>query len=389
MPATSARQLFDRLAKGQAPALVVLLGSDPYWLELCRKHLLERFVPDAAREWAVTRLSAAECELEEVLGRAQSRPMLAPVQLVFVTEAEVWERGDEDGKSKKAPKKSSSESEEDSGSGSGAESEAEAHSSRKAKSKAGAKSALEHSIAALAAYLEDPAPFTVLIFEVEKLDQRTRFARLLGDHALIVQLDATDVDPAQLAMEMARGLGVTLEPAAAARVAESTGGRAARMAIELEKLTCHVGDRKRITASEVRDLVVTEGNAEVWELADLFAAGKRGRALELVDELLRKGETAPRLVGALAWMYRKLMVACELPRRATQWEAAKALGMRPESALAAVAQAHRLSQAKLRDSLMALAEADDRLKSRSRDDRATMEFLVARLTSGSKARVSA
>ena len=40
MPATAAEKLFERLAKGKAPAVVLLLGSDPYWRDLCRRKKL-------------------------------------------------------------------------------------------------------------------------------------------------------------------------------------------------------------------------------------------------------------------------------------------------------------------------------------------------------------
>lgn len=382
MPAASVGQLFDRLAHGKAPALIVLLGADRYWLELCRKKLVESLVPEGASDWAVTRLSAGESDLEEVLARAQMRPMLAPRQLVFVSEADLWERGEEDRKAKRravSADESGAEPNSESG-GSSEDGSSEPASKARATSKADAKKAIGQVVAALAAYLKDPAPFTVLVFDAEKLDQRTRFAHLLAEHGLIVQLEAAGANPAQLAMEMARGLGVALEPAAAVRLAEATAGRAARMSVELEKLACYAGERKTIAATDVAALVVEEGSSQVWEFADLFAAGERRRALELLDELMRRGETAPRLVGALAWMYRKLLIASELPQRVSQWEAAKALSINPQAALDAVARARRFSPVRLRESLIALGEADDRVKSRAREVRATMEFLVARLT---------
>jgi DNA polymerase-3 subunit delta len=336
MPAAAARALFEQLAKGKAPAVVLLLGSDPYWRDLCRRKLAEALVPESAREWATDRLSAEESDADDVVNRAQMRPMMAPRQLLFVGDAEAWEAGSEE--------------------------------------------KLKRTLAALTAYFENPAPFTVLVLEAEKLDQRTRFAKLLGEHALVVELEAVGADPAALAAEMARGLGVELDPAAARALVEATAGRAARMAIELEKLACYAGESRRISAADVRNLVVAEGAAEVWELADLLASGERGRALELVDELMRRGESAPGLVGALAWMFRKLVKASEVPAGSNPYQAARQLGMRPEAARIAVDHAHRLSREQLRDSLVALAEADDRLKSAGKDDRGVMAFLVARLS---------
>jgi DNA polymerase-3 subunit delta len=336
MPAAAAKSLLERLAKGKSPAVVLLLGSDPYWRDLCRRKIEETLVPESAREWALARLSAEEADAAEVMARAQMRPMLAERQVIFVGDAEAWETGGEE--------------------------------------------KLKDTIAALTAYFENPAPFTVLVLEAEKLDQRTRFAKLLGEHALVVELEAAGADPAALATEMARERGVTLEPAAARVLVEATGGRAARMAIELEKLACYAGESRKISAADVRSLVVRVGTAEVWELANLLASGERGLALELVDDLLSRGETGSGLVGALAWMFRKLVAASELPAGTNQYQAARQLGMRPASAETAIAHAHRLSREQLRDSLVALAEADNRLKSAAKDERAVMAFLVAKLS---------
>jgi DNA polymerase-3 subunit delta len=336
MPASAAERLFDQLGKGKAPAALVLLGSDSYWLRLCRRRLMETLVPEAAREWAVTRISAEEAAAVEVIGRAQMRPMLAPRQLVFVAETEAWERGNE--------------------------------------------ATLKENVEALGDYFDDPAPFTVLVFEAEKFDQRTRLARLLNERALVVDLGAPGSDLAQLAIQMARDLGMEMEREAALALAESTGGSAARMATEVEKLSCYAAQSGRITKADVRELVVAEGPAEVWELSRLLALGERGRALELAGDLMAKGDSAPQLVGALAWMFRKLVEASELSPSTNEWQAAKRLGMRPESAATAIQHARRIPKTQLREALEALAEADDRLKSTGADDRGIMEFLLARLS---------
>jgi DNA polymerase III subunit delta len=346
MPAAGPERLLEKLGKGKPPAAVVLLGEDAYWRELCRRKLIETLVPEAVRGWAVARVSAEESGMAEVIGRAQTRPMLAGHQLIFVEEAGAWEQGGDE--------------------------------------------AVKENLKALTAYFEDPAPFTTLVLEAGKFDQRTRLSRLLNEHALVVELGAPGADPARLAVEMAREQSVEIEPEAAAALAAATGGSAARMAVEVEKLACYAGERRAISAADVRELVVAEGAAEVWELADLLASRRRGAALELIDDLLRKGETGPRLVGALAYMFRKLLEASELPASANGWQAAQRLGMRPKSAETALAHARRIPRLQLRLALVLLAEADDRLKSAAADDRAIMEFLVAGLSrlgepAGSKA----
>ena len=335
MPQASANALIGRLEKGRPPAAIVLLGADSFWRDFCRRKLEEALVPPEAREWALTKVSAEEADVVEIVGRAQTLPMLAQRQLIFVATAEAWEKGGDD--------------------------------------------RMKSTVVALTAYLENPAPFTVLVLEAEKLDQRTRLAKLLAQHALVVDLDAPGLAPAQLAVQLGRERGIEFEPGAAEALAEATAGRAARLTAEVEKLACYAGETRRITAADVRELVVVEISVDVWVLADLFASGNRAKALETVDELLEKGESSPRLVGALAWMFRKLLKASELPAGTNEWQAARHLGMRPDSARAAMEHARRLTRAQLAEAFAALADADDRLKFGA-DDRMIMEFLVARLS---------
>jgi DNA polymerase III delta subunit len=86
------------------------------------------------------------------------------------------------------------------------------------------------------------------------------------------------------------------------------------------------------------------------------------------------------MIGALAWMYRKLIEARDLPAHTSGYQAARHLGMRPDSADFVVRQAHRFAKADLLAGLEALAQADSDLKSSNADPRATLEFLIAHLT---------
>jgi hypothetical protein len=56
----------------------VLLGSDAYLREHCRAQIIDAVVEPASRAWAVEHYSAADDELETVIGRARMMPMLAP-----------------------------------------------------------------------------------------------------------------------------------------------------------------------------------------------------------------------------------------------------------------------------------------------------------------------
>jgi DNA polymerase III subunit delta len=337
MAAISPEKLIDRLASGKPVAAVVLVGSDHYLREMCRNKIIEVCVPDSARDWAVARLSAREAGWAEIIGRAETMPMMAPRQVLIVEEAESAE-------------------------------------------KLGEK-ARDEVLDMLAKYFESPAPFTVLLLEAAALDGRQRFFKLLSEKGLIIELSIGPESAAVLASQMAKELGAEIDRDAAAMLAEILNGAPARMRVEIEKLATHVKDHGRIRVADVEALVVAARKYTVWQLAEMLASRQRAAALALLDNLLREGEQPVMIVGALGWMYRKLIEARDLPAHFNGFQAARPLGMRPEAAETALRQAHRTPKKDLLAGLAALADADSRLKSSNPDPRATMEFLVARLTS--------
>jgi DNA polymerase III subunit delta len=340
MPAASPEKLLDRLGSGKPVAAIVLLGDDSYLRELCRDKIIDAYVPAGARDWAVARLSARDTGWDEILGRAATLPMLAPRQVMLIDAAESVERLGED--------------------------------------------ARDEILNSLDTYFASPAPFTLLVIEVAALDRRQKFFKLLNDKALVVELSIGRESASALAAQMAGDLGVEIDRDAAALLADILNSEPARMHIEIEKLAAYVqkpAGRGRISPADVEALVVAARRNTVWQLADMLVSRNRPAALDFLDNLLREGEEPAGIVGALAWTYRKLIEASELPAHTGGYQAARQLGMRPEAAEAAVRQAHRAPKAELLAGLVALAEADSQFKSANPDPRATMEFLIARLTS--------
>jgi len=342
MARMSLEELRQRLAKDKAIPALLLLGDEPYLRDACRAALIKKFVPDAARTWAVSRFSAERGETRGALDQAQTLPMLSPRQVVFLEEAEAIERLGE--------------------------------------------KAREETLERIVAYLQDPAPFTVLVIEAEKLDMRMLLGKKLAELTLVVEVGLSErvderLDAAEaLAKTMAKEQGVTFEKGAAEDLAEFVNGDLSRLKTEVEKLSTFATERKTIRREDVGLLVISERTTTIWEVAELLASHQPRKALEFIDRLLREGEEPVLMVGGMAWMYRKLVEASEVRGVTNGWQAAKALGMRPEQAELAIRCARKISRERLLDGVQALQEADNRLKGGVKDVRAIMEFLVWRLS---------
>jgi DNA polymerase-3 subunit delta len=183
-----------------------------------------------------------------------------------------------------------------------------------------------------------------------------------------------------LARTIAKEQGVEFEKGAAEDLAEFVAADLMRLKTEIDKLATYVAEKKLIRRLDVSALVISEKTTTVWELADLLASRQGKKALGFLDRLLRDGEEPLQMLGALTWMYRKLIEASEVKGVANGWQAARALGMRAEQAELALQSARKISKPRLLGALSALRRADDRLKGGREDARTVLEFLVTELT---------
>jgi DNA polymerase-3 subunit delta len=192
-----------------------------------------------------------------------------------------------------------------------------------------------------------------------------------------------------LAEEIARGAGVRIERDAAQLLAEITDANLSAVRTEIEKLAMYVGDRQVIRRDDVSAIAISDRRYDVWQLSEMLATGDRKRAMLFLESMLREGEQPVAMVGAIAWMFRKLVEVGELPRGTQVWDVVRKLQMRKDTAELALREAHRIPRKQLEAGLLELAEADSRLKSGNAGPRAIMEFLLARLTDPGVASASA
>jgi len=342
MAMVSAESLIGRLSKSKAGSPLLLLGKDAYLRDTLRERVIEASTEPAARGWAVSRFSAGQGEFAQALAQARTVPMLARRQVVVIGEAEAIERMPEEKR------------------------EAETQN--------------------LADYLANSAPFTVLILEARELDQRTKFAKMLLEEALVVAAELPE-DPRQrartaamLAGQMAGAQDSSIEEDAAEELADLCNCDLAAMQCEIEKLVTYTGTGRPIRRADIEALVVSEKKYSVWELAEVMAMRQRGRAFHFLANVLQQGEAAPALIGTMAWMCRKLIEAQQLSPHMPPYQAAGRLGVRVTTAEIAMRHARKIPRQRLVLGLQALYDADSSLKSGQKNNRAVMEFVLARLT---------
>ncbi len=232
---------------------------------------------------------------------------------------------------------------------------------------------------ALLDYLKEPVETTTLVFVSPKLDGRLKFSQALARAAVTV--DCSPLREAQLSpwvRHEAQRLGIRLEEHANQLLKEVSGGSLYGVRRELEKLASYVPPDRTVTAGDVHVLRGIEPGASVFDLTLAIAAGHRGKVLSILARNLEAGEAPLRILGSLAWQYRRLWKAKELlASGAREAEVARTLRMDPMKVRSFLG---RFSDDHLQAALRLFFEADGQLKGGSTvHPKIVMERVLLRL----------
>lgn len=237
---------------------------------------------------------------------------------------------------------------------------------------------LEH----LSPLIEHPVPTTCLILMAQKLDGRSRFARLVKQKEYWI-----DVQPPR-----AKGLS-TFIMSEAKRRGHALGANESLILMEilgvdllaiddaLERLSLYVGPHEPITAEAIEAVVVYLPLATIWDLVDGVSALDQHRALTALCALERLREPPLRIVAMLARQFRILArMKDALSNHTDPLTAARHAGAPPFKAAELAAASRKLANARLRLAFKELAGLDQALKSSRCPPEVLLQQAVLRLS---------
>jgi DNA polymerase III subunit delta len=227
--------------------------------------------------------------------------------------------------------------------------------------------------------VNNPVESTTLVFVAPKLDGRLKFSQALTRAAITV--DCAPLRDAQLPSWIAREaerVGIRLEDGAALVLQESCGASLYGVRRELEKLASYVPPDRAVTGADVHLLRGMDPGASVFDLTLAIAEGRRGRALSILARNLEAGEAPLRILGSLAWQYRRLWKLKEsLAHGGREREAARSLRMDPWKVRSFL---DRFSEPHLQAALRLFLDTDGKLKGGSGSrPRIVLERLLLKL----------
>lgn len=249
---------------GPLPPVLLLWGAEEYLMEQAVKVLWEHATDPAMAEFNRDLFYADEVRPETLFAQAASFPMMAERRLIVVKRCE------------KAP-----------------------------------VALLDD----LGKYLNQPSPSTCMVLCAATVDKRRKvWTRVLAE---AVALEFAPLKSAELAAwlgETCLELGHPLPRPLALRLAEQLGPAPLRMAWqEAEKLCLLAGEGREISEDDLATALGMEPDMKPWDLENAVLAGETGRALAVLQSLLRRSDSEYMLLGTLGkglgrlWFMRQLM----------------------------------------------------------------------------------
>jgi len=226
-------------------------------------------------------------------------------------------------------------------------------------------------VKAVAAYLESPAPDTVLALVAADLQTDSPLAKVVSKAGQVLAYAVPKRNLARWVAEQFKAAGARAEPEACAALLQIVGDDVHQLASEIDKLTTWAGDEP-IGEREVEALAAALAETPTFALTDAWALREVGRTLEASETIFERDgrarrETAPRLAATLGNHVGRVRQCQKLAAEGVRpREAAGKLKLHPFYAEKVFGQAKNFSEDELRDALVRLAELDLALKGKSR-----------------------
>jgi DNA polymerase-3 subunit delta len=233
-------------------------------------------------------------------------------------------------------------------------------------------------------YLDQPAQKSVLVLDLKSWPKNTRLAKLVAKIGL-------DVECKTLAgRELIRWLTTTAAEGYGKRLAADTaqlmvalaGADLGLLEQELGKLTSYVGERKSIDVQDVHALVGGWTSQTTFAMVAALREGNLGTALIHLDKLLGAGEAPQRILGGIAFVYRKLARATERSRHGVPLNQAMAQsGVFPGEIESSARYLRRIGRGRAEQLLRYVLETDANFKGGSQlTQRCQLEQLLVQLS---------
>ena len=237
---------------------------------------------------------------------------------------------------------------------------------------------------ALERYLEKPAKKSLLLLDVGSFPKTTKLFKAVDKVGLLIE--CTELQGAELTRwiqaTVKERFGKQITRDAALLLPELAGTHLGLLDQEIEKVAAYAADRPQIDSEDVRKVVGGWKAETTWVMLNALRDGQLGFAMSNLDKLLTSGEPALKLLGGIAYVFRKFALATEISRQGLPLPAALSkAGIFPRDAAATESYLRRIGRPNAERISHWLLETDLNLKGGLRtSDRLLLEQLFLNLS---------
>ena len=307
------KQLIAELQAGKYKPVYLLTGEENYYIDVVSDWMEENIVDASLRDFDQTVVYGRDVDMKTVIGHAKRYPMMSPVRLVLVKEAQDIDMRQWD---------------------------------------------------ALQAYLQQPAPQTVLVFcyRHKKMDKRTAVYKAIDKMGVVFESPKVyDNQVPRWIMATVAAAGYSISDKAAMMLMEFLGADLGKIAGELSKLYPLLPAGGAITEELVEQQIGVSKDYNVFELQG--AIGRRDVVMcnRIVNYFAANPKRNP-IQPVLAMLYGYFLKIMYYHQLENKSDAAKVLGCAPVFVKDYALAANNYSLGKLASCIGYLYEADLRSK---------------------------
>lgn len=325
------QQLVEQVASGHVPKVVVIAGSERFFVDRALRVLRKAVVGEGPTGFNEDVFEGKTALAARIRDAALTLPMLASMRLIVVRDVDAMPA---------------------------------------------------EQLERLTEYLDDPSPSTCLVLTADKLDGRSKLAKRAQKQDLIV--DASPLKQSDLRnflMYEVTQRGLRIAPDAAAALVDAIGNDLPAIDDALERLSLYVGESARIDLVAVEACVTKVRVESIWALVDAVSMRDRRTALRSAASLLADREPPLRILAMVARQLRIVSrMRSALAAGAPPQDAAREAGAPPFKARDLAAAAKRFDHRALARAFTVLAEADLALKGSKRPPDTVLEGAILELT---------
>lgn len=280
------KQLISDIKAGKFAPIYLLTGEENYYIDLVSDYMEKNIVSDDFKDFAQTILYGRDVVMEDVIERANNVPMLSPIQLVMVKEAQ------DIGKS---------------------------HN----------KTIADWD--SLVKYLDNPLPQTVLVlcYRHTKIDKRTKAYKAISEKGIIYERNKLyDNEVPGWISNVVTQQGYSITQRGAMMVAETLGNDLSKIINELSKIYITLPAGSTITEEVIEHNIGISKDYNVFELQNAIGRRDVERCNRIINYFAANPKDNPiqMVLPSLYGYFIKVMIYLQEPEKKL---AAQKMGINP------------------------------------------------------------